>query len=317
LLDNQPLTNHFGKFEQMKDGSELRTEAGRAEVMLTPGVFLRMGQNSIIRMMSNRLADTRVEFLGGSAVLDSMAALPAAPITMVYGGYQVRVQTRGRYRFDSDPAELRVEKGETEVLCGSGSQTVSAGGLVPLSEQQLVTRQFANETSDSLDTWSRVRSDSILETNTATGAADLSTVVDNWQDDPDALLRALMSNYVPPSSSLSPSYGYAPLPGSTPRSIYSPLSTSSPLSIYSPLAGNPALGIMPFGIWGLGFPSPLGIYSSPLLRYSYPSVGLPSYRSPVISGRPVTGVSPIHPSSPRPLSPVSPIHAAPSHIGHR
>ena len=44
---------------------ELRTEEGRAEVLLTPGVFLRLGENSSFRMITNRLIDTRLEFLSG------------------------------------------------------------------------------------------------------------------------------------------------------------------------------------------------------------------------------------------------------------
>src|ERR1700735_3738192 len=38
-LDDQRVEQKTGKFGQMNNGSELRTEEGRAEVLLTPGTF--------------------------------------------------------------------------------------------------------------------------------------------------------------------------------------------------------------------------------------------------------------------------------------
>ena len=308
LLDNQPLEHRFGRFEQMKDGSELKTQDGRAEVMLTPGVFLRVGQNSTIRMISCRLAETRVEFLSGSTVLDSMEATGKVPVTMLYGGYQVRAERQGRYRFNSEPPELMVENGEAEVLLGSDSERVNAGQLVPLGGQ-LVSRQFADNTADALDSWNKTRNNSISEDNvTSAGVADLSTVVDGWENDPQAILRQMLSNYTPPLSPRQSVSGYGALPSST----YSPLSTSSPLSTYSPWLGSPMPGVLPFGIWGLGFPIGSS-YASPYLRYNtYPVIGVPSYHPPLAPMRPGIGVSPVY--QPRPPMP---IHTAPGRIGHR
>src|SRR5579863_2094018 len=66
-LGGELLEPHLGKFPCMAQGSELRTVQGRAEVLLTPGVFLRIGENSAIRLVANNLSDTRVELLAGSA----------------------------------------------------------------------------------------------------------------------------------------------------------------------------------------------------------------------------------------------------------
>ena len=69
FLSGQPLEARLGRFASMADGAELRTVQGRAEVLLTPGVLLRLDQNGSIRMLSNSLADTRVELLSGSAMV--------------------------------------------------------------------------------------------------------------------------------------------------------------------------------------------------------------------------------------------------------
>src|SRR3981081_3023063 len=62
LVDGEPVVNKPGVHSEMKARSELRSKDGRAEVLLNPGVFLRMGENSTVRMASNHLADTRIEF---------------------------------------------------------------------------------------------------------------------------------------------------------------------------------------------------------------------------------------------------------------
>jgi len=69
-LGDKPVEPKFGQFPDIKENQEFRTEEGRAEVLLTPGVFLRMGENSAIRMLSTHLTDTRVEVLSGSAVVE-------------------------------------------------------------------------------------------------------------------------------------------------------------------------------------------------------------------------------------------------------
>src|SRR6266571_118052 len=114
-IDGQPLEQKFGRFCDIKPGSELRTDQGRAEVLLTPGVFLRVDENSSIRVLSNRLTDTRVEFIGGSALLDSLNTASVSPVTVACKSYEIRFKKQGRYRFNSVPAELRVDQGEAEV----------------------------------------------------------------------------------------------------------------------------------------------------------------------------------------------------------
>src|ERR1035441_2864301 len=60
-IGDEQLHQKFGRFPEIGEGVVLRTELGRAEVLLTPGVFLRIDENSSIRMVSNRLTDTRIE----------------------------------------------------------------------------------------------------------------------------------------------------------------------------------------------------------------------------------------------------------------
>ena len=69
-LDDKPLDPKFTELPEVKNRSELATTQGRAEVLLTPGAFLRLAENSSFRMISNMLSDTRVEVVTGSAVVE-------------------------------------------------------------------------------------------------------------------------------------------------------------------------------------------------------------------------------------------------------
>src|SRR4051812_40320972 len=46
FLDSNPVEVKISKFPEMKENMELTTKDGRAEVLLNPGAFLRVGENS-------------------------------------------------------------------------------------------------------------------------------------------------------------------------------------------------------------------------------------------------------------------------------
>src|SRR5437764_15192965 len=62
-LADKPYAMQPSVFGEVKENMVLRTEEGRAEVLLPPGVFLRMGEKSAFKMVTNRLIDTRLELL--------------------------------------------------------------------------------------------------------------------------------------------------------------------------------------------------------------------------------------------------------------
>jgi len=54
-VDGQRLQKAPLSFPVLNDQQVLRTGRGRVEVLLAPGVFLRLGQQSALRMLDNRL----------------------------------------------------------------------------------------------------------------------------------------------------------------------------------------------------------------------------------------------------------------------
>lgn len=182
LLDGEVLEHKSGRFDEIKPGSELHTNDGRAEILLTPGVILRVDENSSVRMVSNKLTDTRLEFIGGAAILDSRNAAPGAPVRIAYQDFQMRFAKSGRYRFDSRPAQLQVAEGEADVQLHDQSVVAKAGQVVALAAP-LTTRAAVDGYATGLDRWDNDRSASLSADNQSAADSDnLSSALNDPQN---------------------------------------------------------------------------------------------------------------------------------------
>src|SRR5262249_16515318 len=146
--------------------AELRTEDGRAEVLLNPGVFLRLAENSSVRMVANQLSDTRVEFLSGSAIVESNRDLAQKDnsITILYKGSSAHLPKGGIYRFDSDPAQFRVYSGEAELETGTNVLIVKSAHMVSF-DGLVAVEKFNPKETDALSRWSERRAEYISMAN--------------------------------------------------------------------------------------------------------------------------------------------------------
>lgn len=254
-LGGQPLQPHLGTFPTVPRGAELRTAQGRAEVLLTPGVFLRMGEQSSIRLVSNDLANTQVELRSGSAIVDSGQPGAGTSVTLVYKDWQVRSTQPGSYRIDSDPPRLFVVKGDAEVTGGTGGQPVKVdqGMDLPFAKV-LVPEQAAGEPVDSLSVWDQGRGDSIVADNAITQQIDQDPAAQAGDPDGFSYFPFLgvpsVGLYSSPYGSVIPAQ-----PGF--YSMYLPGYTYAPLLIG--IMGRSPLNRLPLGTLRLGSPGIGGI----------------------------------------------------------
>ena len=155
-LNDKLIETKFGQFPDIKIGQEFRTEQGRAEILLTPGVFIRMGENSSIKMVSNLLTDTRVEIQSGSAMIEADDIPKENSIELLYKNNSMMLVKHGLYRIDTNPAQLRVYDGEAIVKGDSGQLTLRAGKETSLSGV-LMAASFDKKDTDELYSWSSRR----------------------------------------------------------------------------------------------------------------------------------------------------------------
>jgi hypothetical protein len=168
-LNDHPLEARLGKFSSVPQGAELRTEQGLAEVLLTPGVFLRMGARSAIRMLANDLSDTQVELEKGSVILEAGEPNQDTAVTLVYRNWKVHFPQKGLYRIDSNRASLSVLRGAAEVVTTPREEPIRVEEGTDLRfAEVLVPQRSSHQRDDALSEWNKGRSQSIIADNTIT-----------------------------------------------------------------------------------------------------------------------------------------------------
>jgi hypothetical protein len=236
LLEIQPA-----QFPDIKENTVLRTEEGRAEILLPPGVVMRIGENTSFRMISTRLIDTRLELLSGSAVIEADEIGKETHVTVVAKNATISLEKVGLYRFDIQPARLKVFKGSADVQTGSDTVQVPAGKMLELGSALASAEKFSVEETDSLDHWSRRRGEMMAMSNVS--AANRART-GGYQMDPCAnvYVRSLgswgynpyygLGTYIPCTGSIYSPYGYR---------FWSPLAVYqafyAPRPIYNPAGG--------------------------------------------------------------------------------
>ncbi|HET8922979.1 MAG TPA: FecR domain-containing protein, partial [Candidatus Acidoferrum sp.] len=153
---------------ELKPGQSLTTESGKAEVLLTPGVFLRVGDNSTVTMISPGLTDTEIRIERGHAMVEVEEIHPENDIRVTVDGATARILKTGLYDFKSDAGWVRVYDGQALVKDADKEVKVKGGRELdfaangPLKAQKFDKK--ADEDSD-LYRWSSLRSGYVAEAN--------------------------------------------------------------------------------------------------------------------------------------------------------
>lgn len=156
LLDGQPVAVSEANFPEMKEGALLQTGPGRAEVLLAPCASLRIAESSSFRMVADAVANSVVQLLSGTAVVDVGEIPPKSQITVRVDSAAVAIRRRGVYRFDVAASELRVQAGAAALERGRENTTVVAGRTISMAGSTPARKTAAPP--DSFDEWSRKRS---------------------------------------------------------------------------------------------------------------------------------------------------------------
>lgn len=164
-LDGKEIEKkNASEFSSMREGSELRTGLGRAEVLLSPGVFLRVSENSGVRLVSNSLVDTKLALTAGSVLLEVGETEKGQALSMMVGDSKIDLSHRGLFRIDFDPAELKVHDGSAVVTANGQTVTVKEGKVLPLTGVLAATK-FNKDDGDAFFRWASRRSGYIATAN--------------------------------------------------------------------------------------------------------------------------------------------------------
>ena len=238
-LNGQPVESSLTQYPDIKEGSVLSTQEGRAEVLLTPGVTLRLGEHASLKMITKRLIDTRLELLAGSAVVEADQIAKDTNVTVVVNGAAVSLPKAGIYRFDAAPARVKVYSGEAAVLGGAETTLVGSGRAGTLNGGTVTAEKFNVDDTDALDHWSHRRGELMAMANVSAASSFHSSNYGYWSPFYMSGITSMgcagiwgynlwygMYTYVPCSGMAFSPYGYGFWsPATVQNAYYSPTGT--------------------------------------------------------------------------------------------
>ena len=170
-VNGQGVTANSAGTALLDANQVLDTGQGKAEILLTPGVFLRVGDNSELRMISPSLADTKVQLVKGTAMLEVAELFKENNIVVANSGATTTVEKKGLYAFNADQPSVSVLDGKAVVAEGDEHTTVKKNHEVLLDNgQRLKSTKLDKDAieSDPLYRWSKLRSAYLAQANMET-----------------------------------------------------------------------------------------------------------------------------------------------------
>ena len=166
-IGNQELNSKSIGSAELQPNQSIQTQKGMAEVLLTPGVFLRLGNDTLVEMISPSLTDTEVQVTKGHAIVEADRIYKANDVRVDEHDATIRLLKSGLYDFDGDHSQFRNFKGEALLREGGYHLKVKGGKEVNLvTNQEIKARGFKQEAYEgNLYRFSRLRSDYLAEAN--------------------------------------------------------------------------------------------------------------------------------------------------------
>jgi hypothetical protein len=166
LLEGARVPSKFTHFAHVDEGQTLATRRGRVEILLNPTTFLRVAENSSIRLICADLAATRVEILTGSAMIEVLDLDNANAVTVELKGSGIDLPKTGLYHLDaSGHGRLRVYGGEARIDAGAAPLKVKAGNEVVFTGPPVQPVKFDRSQTDALYRWNERRARTIERMN--------------------------------------------------------------------------------------------------------------------------------------------------------
>jgi hypothetical protein len=152
---------------EIREGQSITTLNGKTEVLLTPGVFLRLGPNSSMKLVAGGLTDTEVQIEQGRAMIEVDQIFPENHLRVMQGSFAIELQKKGLYDFDVARNRVRVFDGEAMLTEGVRRIEIKGGHEVNLAMgADMKSHGFDKKAyEDDLYNWSSLRSSYLAEAN--------------------------------------------------------------------------------------------------------------------------------------------------------
>ena len=156
--------------------------ASQLEVLLNPGSYLRVGENSAFELADNSLENIRVRLTKGSAIVEATGLdNTELHINLVTERARILIVRRGVYRINaaSDATELLVRKGRA-LVDDSSSNIIKGGNEVVFRGGSFVATKLGKKQQDQFDDWSKTRANTLAKANEKLSARGLNTYLSSF-----------------------------------------------------------------------------------------------------------------------------------------
>src|SRR3981081_1541897 len=154
---------------------------GRVEMLLNPGSYLRVGENSEFELTNSSLENLEVRLTRGTAIIEATGADETElAINITTPHAKLVIVRRGLYRVNvipGDATELFVRKGS--VMLANSHTRIKEGNKVVFSSTafSVAKMEKADKQKDGFDTWSKTRAETVALANRRTTTRDLNAFI--------------------------------------------------------------------------------------------------------------------------------------------
>jgi hypothetical protein len=150
--------------DELQKGDRVRTGPdARAEILLNPGCYLRLGESSEFVFLFDGLASyNKLQLVRGSVIIE--VSVSDQPIVVTTPGGDLTIVRSGLYRFNISSAgrtDVSVYKGRVLI----GQMAIKGGKRASLTGGLPVVASFDKKEVDSLDDWSMTRARLLIAAN--------------------------------------------------------------------------------------------------------------------------------------------------------
>lgn len=154
--------------DDLSTGDLVTTGASsQIEVLLNPGSYLRLAENSAFELTDNSLANLSVKLIKGSAIIEAMG-LDNTELHISVATQQARVLIvrRGVYRTNAsaDSTDLLVRKGRL-IIDDDPRNIIKGGTEVVFRNSSFVASKLAKRQPDQFEDWSKDRANFLAKAN--------------------------------------------------------------------------------------------------------------------------------------------------------
>jgi hypothetical protein len=174
--------------EDLETGDIVKTGTdGRVEMLLNPGSYLRLGENSEFELANNSLDKLEIRLIRGTAIVEATGADDSQlQINISTPHTKLAIVRRGLYRLNvvpGDNTELIVRKGRvmldrSQTKITGGNKVVFSGDAFLVAKMQKADKKKV----DALDTWSKERGETVAQANRKIRGREIGSMMAGVRD---------------------------------------------------------------------------------------------------------------------------------------